>query len=206
MDNNQDKNVNAFTFDNLRTLSVLLSGNELNGLVGGINKARKALDVYCQTLKVKEKDFAVSTQPQKVPSATNNQPTAPRPVKNGKFNNATPGKTTNFAPRKQGEFFARRNEQGGKTNFKPNGARPERTGSATNKRTFGRTAELDIVQKPERSVGNKNKSKSHDNENSKGLSIKSKIRMGFVELEDYENEDRIGRVRKVKKATRKNSY
>ena len=58
MENKQEKNVNALTFDNLRSLSTLLSGNEFNAFVGGINKARKALDTYCKALKDREKAFS----------------------------------------------------------------------------------------------------------------------------------------------------
>ena len=200
MENKQEKNVNALTFDNLRSLSALLSGSEFNAFVGGINKARKALDTYCKSLKDRERTFSQTVE-QSVEEVKQDSKLA-QPKAN-KFNTKDGGKTTNFAPRKQGDFFARRNENGGKTNFRTNADGKAGFGGTQKpqqKRTFGRTPEIDIVQKPERTIGNKNKSKSHDVENSKGLSIKSKIRMGYIDFDSDYDEDKIGRVRKVKKA------
>ena len=62
MENKQEKNVNALTFDNLRLLSALLSGSEFNAFVGGINKARKALDTYCKSLKDRERTFSQTVE------------------------------------------------------------------------------------------------------------------------------------------------
>ncbi len=209
MENKNDKNTNALTFDNLRKLSVLLSGNEFNTFVGGINKARKALDAYCKTLKDREVVAAKeNAEPQK---AVVQQPQVAETIKtdrrpNTKQNNTAQQRTPNFAPRKQGEFFAKRNENRGPNAGRPNVGKPNQpnqnqtrtTAGAQKPRPFGRAPEISIVQKPERTVGNKNKSKTHDNEN-KGLGIKAKIRMGYIELEDYEDENRMGRVRKAPK-------
>ncbi len=207
MDN---RNNNQLTFDNLKKLSQLLSGNEFNAFVGGISKARKALDAYCKQLK--DRESALATKPSSAPAtdasvapvrantaAPKTAPSAPN-----KFNNPRPN---NFAPRKQGEFFARRNRESKEGANARGDRRPiNRTASngtarpVTGKpRPFvSRAPEINVVQKPERSIGNKNKSKSHDNEG-KGLNIKAKIRMGYIDLDNFGEEERMGRVRKAPK-------
>ena len=61
-----------------------------------------------------------------------------------------------------------------------------------------------VVAKPDRTFGNKNKTKVNENEK-KELNKKAMIRKGYIAIDDFENEDRIGRVRtkKVKKVEAK---
>ena len=209
MEKKIEKNNSQLTFDNLKKLSQLLSGNELNAFVGGISKARKSLDAYCKLLKDKESNLAnqssVVNKAESKPLATEKTVTKAQPNQQ-KFNN----ERANFAPRKQGDFFARRNQEG--KNFakdakgpqrqfgqKPTGVTGTKTTPTNKPRPFAsKTPEINVVQKPERSFGNKNKSKSHDSEN-KGLNIKAKIRMGFIDLDNYDEEERMGRVRKAPK-------
>jgi len=51
-----------------------------------------------------------------------------------------------------------------------------------------------VVAKPDRTFGNKNKTKVNENEK-KELNKKAMIRKGYIAIDDFENEDRIGRVR-----------
>ena len=80
--------------------------------------------------------------------------------------------------------FNKDNNPNGKTQFRPTGLLPKVDKSES------------IIVKPERNFGNKNKTKVNTSEK-KELSLKSKIKMGYVEIEDYSNgdEERIGRVR-----------
>ena len=48
---NQQQNKSAVDFTNLKTLNKLMLGNELNGFVSGLKRAKQGLDAYCKDLK-----------------------------------------------------------------------------------------------------------------------------------------------------------
>ena len=101
------------------------------------------------------------------------------------------------APRNDGRSFNKDGKPFEKKSFVPrdnNGFKP------TIKPSKPEIADT-IVSKPERSFGNKNKTKTFDTEK-KELSKKAKIKMGYIDIDDnyMDGEERMGRVRsKVKK-------
>jgi len=211
--NNNVKQNNNTAFENLKKLSGLLNNNQVSSFVQGINQAKKSLDAFCKTLKEKEREIIenakkIEEKPQVVvkeekPNITFTPNTNTQKSAKPNFGRQQQGQNPNYVPRQgrpmgngpqQGQqkpFGQRNNQQGNSTGApRPAGARPFRPVKE----------EPDtLVVKQERSFGNKNKSKSNDNEK-KELSVKAKLRMGYIEVDDFnEDEERIGRVRKVKK-------
>ncbi len=204
-----EKNTNkqqGSQFENLKTLGGLLSTNELSSFVSAISKAKLALDNYCKILKSKEQSVAKKTEtetsaPKEVytPKSFERQNTPNAQAK--PFERRQDSRPNNgFVPRQQGT----RPSQGAR----PQGAGARPTQGATSRPTtgaprptakpsLGKVEKITVITKPERSFGNKNKSKVIDSDK-QGLNIKAKIRMGFVELDDYEAEERMGRVRTLK--------
>ena len=202
-------------FENLKKLSGLLNSPELSSFVGAIGKAKKSLDAFCKMLKEKEAEIIAKPvkeevkevvqpqqtqnisftpsnnvrRPERVERPIGRQPQAQRPAGQ---NQRAPFAPKPFGPRaQQGQAPFDRNQQGTRPMQKPAGARP-----------FARPVREEpdtLVVKQERSFGNKNKTKTNDSEK-KELSIKAKLRMGYIEMDDMGvDEERIGRVRKVKK-------
>ena len=204
-------------FTNLKMLNNLMLGNELNSFVSGLKKSKQTLDAYCKTLKelsnkvIKEKVVA-PVEPQKPQEVVNQvnktqvkedkQFSKPFANKNNgdqqnKFNNKSNYNNNGFnKDRNQKPQF--NNNQNGKNQGKPqfnkdkdqknNGPRP-----LGPKSTFVPRGEVvSFVPKPDNKK--EKKQKTYDTEK-KGLNIKAKIRMGVVDFDDEENENRIGRVR-----------
>ena len=209
MDKNAKTQNNNSTFENLKRLGGLLSSNELSSFVGAISKARKALDNYCKILKEKEGSVAkeVASIPAKqevyTPKSFERPAAEQRPTMQ-RNNNTRPEQRGEQRPFNQKQGLNPRGPQGAR----PNGPRSNTNGSRPNNATQGmqnRTSRPAIakpekemiVTKPERSFGNKNKTKVFDSDK-QGLNVKAKIRMGMIELDDYEAEERMGRVRTLK--------
>lgn len=202
------------SFENLKKLGGLLNSNELSSFVGGISKAKKSLDAFCKMLKEKEAQIIAgpakeepkvaekpASESSKISFTPNNnvqrraekpmmgrQPQgANQPLGQRPFGGQTQG------PRPQGTNGAKpfAKDQGRPMGPKPMGAKPFRP---------VREEPDTLVVKQERNFGNKNKTKSNDNSEKKELSVKAKLRMGYIDMDDMEmDEDRIGRVRRVKK-------
>ena len=215
---NQQQNKSAVDFTNLKTLNKLMLGNELNGFVSGLKRAKQGLDAYCKDLKdYKAKNHKVEkvVQPkiepkvESVEAKVNIKPSADvqrQPAKSfapsdkqSRFNNKS-NYSNNPKDRNQKPQF---NKDG--KNAKPQFSKDNKEQKSTGPRPLGpkstfvpRGEVVSFVPKPDNKK--EKKQKNYDVEK-KGLNIKAKIRMGVVDLDDDENEDRIGRVRvKNKKA------
>jgi len=204
------KQKNNTAFENLKKLSGLLNSNEISSFVGAISKAKKSLDAFCKTLKEKESSIIAKPRKEEVKEVveekqsitftpSNSGPRAPKP----NFGRQPQGERPARPMQGQQRPFGQRPQQAGAG--KPMGQgqqRPFGQKPATGAKPFVRSTREEpdtLVVKQERNFGNKNKTKSNDNEK-KELSIKAKLRMGYIEMDDFnEDEDRIGRVRKVKK-------
>ncbi len=214
----QQKNNNSFS--NLKTLGNLLSGNELNSFVSAIGKAKRALDVYCKQLKEKEgvmlakaeaeQKAAVAPTPAK-PEPTNQVTTFQQPARQYENRPQQTGKrefnNQNQKPFNKNGAFGNSQQRG---EFKPKGNNPQFNKNKTSEEkgripaprtpNVSRGATMDktpLYTKPERNIGNKNKFKVAESDK-KELNKKAKIRMGYVDVEDFENEERMGRVRSNK--------
>jgi len=200
---NQEIKQKSVSFDNLKKLSLILSGSELNTMIASISKSKNALDVFCKKLKEfeaslinKKKEIANKevAKPEKEANTfvkTNN--VAKPEAKSANFNKVAKdvnkfNKEKPMAPRDNKltdkKTFVPRDNNG----YKPKLSKPEIIEP--------------IATKPERSFGNKNKTKTFDTEK-KELSKKAKIKMGYIDIEDnyLDGEERMGRVRtKAKKA------
>ena len=213
-------------FENLKKLNAIWGGNELNTIVANISKSRNALDTFCKNLKAHENslkkqqstvDNTVVTSKAEDKSETKNitltkvsqpqqnenrQRTFDRNKKD--FNKVSDNSSFNKTNRNgnfnrvEGKTYPPRDDRNGQkpNNFVPrdnNGYKPK-----TSKPEIADT----IVTKPERSFGNKNKTKSFDTEK-KELSKKAKMKMGYIDIDDnydVDGEERMGRVRtKAKK-------
>ncbi len=224
--NSSQKNTNSFS--NLKTLSSLLSGNELNAFVGAISKAKRALDAYCKQLKEKETESISKKEPEQSsakietlkaeqkqekvspvnPTFEKQKQTEPKQFSQQgqykkEFNNQgnkpfNKGNSFQQNGYKNGEFKQRGNAPFNKNKNSEDGAKripaPRTPNVSRPKPILDKTP---LFTKPERNFGNKNKSRIDDSDK-KELNKKAKIKMGYVDIEDYENEERMGRVRSNK--------
>ncbi len=215
MDNrNAQQNKNTVSFEKLKKLSQMLNGSELGSFATGISKAKKALDTYCKSLKEKEvTSKSAPTQPATTapaPVATNKVEEKPNIVFTPK-NNVRPQFNRNQPDSRGNNNNPRFNRDGSRPPFnrnnsdRPMGQRPAGGRVASNGqqgqnrpfKPFVKEEKEVLFVKPEREFGNKNKTKQVNDEK-KELSKKAKIRMGYVEVEDYENEDGSARIRSSK--------
>jgi len=214
LENKENVKKSSTSFENLKKISAILSGNELSTLVGKITKSRQALDAFCKS--VKEKEASLKNKP--VTKDTFEKVKAETPVEQPKVsniktinkerkpfdNNQNKNSNGNFSKGQlrdnkfnNGKPFNKENKPMEKKSFVPrdnNGFKPTRPAKPEIADT--------IVNKPDRNFGNKNKTKSFDTEK-KELSKKAKIKMGYIDIDDdydLDGEERMGRVRtKVKK-------
>ena len=228
MENKNTQNKNSVSFERLKQLSTVLNGNELGSFVSAIGKAKKALDAYCKTLKDKEVENKNKAPEATVSETTATVTPVQKPVEqkpnivftpnnNFRQNRQNNGYNSN-GYRNQGDRpnnprYGNANGQfGNRPSFgRPNGERPMGQGAQgqrpsrpgapiqgrPNARPFVKEEKEVLFVKPEREFGNKNKTKQINDEK-KELSKKAKIRMGYVEVEDYENENGITRLRSSK--------
>lgn len=211
---NTQTNKSVVSFERLKKLSAVLNGNELGSLVSAIGKAKKTLDFFCKSLKEKEVEF--KNKPKETASEVKSEvkveekPNIVFTPKNSVRQNAG----LRQGEQRQGGFSPRFNN-GQRPPFNRNGVdRPpmqQRTKVGTPStaqkpfnKPFGKEEKDVLFVKPERDFGNKNKTKQVNDEK-KELSKKAKIRMGYVDVEDYENEDGIARIRSSKPKKQKES-
>lgn len=216
MEKNTNKPQHSTSFENLKTLGGLLSTNELNSFVSAISKAKLALDNYCKILKSKEQtishtDVVETPAPKEVYTPKSferpNTPNKPFEKRPDYRNDNRSSENRGYGARPNGGMRPNQSQNPNRPmQNRPNGlgGRPQGTGRPApngarpaSKPDFAKVEKVAIPTKPERTFGNKNKSKVVDSDK-QGLNIKAKIRMGFVELDDYEAEDRMGRVRALK--------
>ena len=221
-ENNKQKSV---SFENLKKLKSILSGNELNGIVSNIGKSRSSLDVFCKNLKSHENSLKKREQAKRVESVENtvvsekvqqvqDKPQQTNQDKPKTFDRERQNRDTRF--NKENVSFNKVNKDGkfnrgeGKTFSKDSKPfdKNEKKGNFVPRDNNGYKPKMpsveiveSIVTKPERNFGNKNKTKSFDTEK-KELSKKTKMKMGYIDIDDnyIDGEERMGRVRtKVKK-------
>lgn len=219
----QTSNKPVFDFTNLKSLNQLISGNEINSFAVGLKKVKQSLDAYCSNLKkvyankknaiAQEKQVqkqVVETKPQVVKEEvktnvdTTQKPVEKKPIVNNNVNkqfgngDKKPFNKNGERPQQDKRFnngndkkpfnkdkdFSKRPQQGNN--------QPKQLGP---KSTFVPRGEVvSFVPKPD-NKREKDKSKRNFDSEKKGLNIKAKIRMGVVDFNDDENEERIGRVR-----------
>lgn len=213
MDNKNNQNKSAVDFTNLKALNKLMLGNELNGFVANLKQAKLTLDTYCKGLK----EHSSKLEKQKVvPAVQPVEATKPTQVNNVQNKDVNKVASKSFVPKEQfkpnnnksnynNNFNKDRSQRPQNNNGKPQqGGRPAFNKDKDNKNNNGprqlgpkstfvaRGEVVSFVPKPDNKK--EKKQKTYDTEK-KGLNIKAKIRMGVVDFEDEENEDRIGRVR-----------
>lgn len=202
------------SFENLRFLSELVKGNEINQMVTNIKKAKQSLETYYKKIKDKVKVDAskpqVTIEPSesvvtKATSETNPTANTGREASFVKKDAGATNTNKSFQPKtpynknnQQGNFNRQNNGQKSGFNkpFNKDGVKPVKDGN----KPFGKKPSTAIVpeiivQKNDRTFGNKNKTHKVLDENKNKSSIKTKIKMGIIQTEDFENEERMGRVR-----------
>ena len=228
---NQENKQKSVSFDNLKKLSAILSGSEINSIASGISKSKNALDSFCKRLKERENNLktqailaqskpepvVVTVQKKEVPTET--IPSKPKAekvdmVKKGPNNSGKVSfnKVNNkdFKPRgdKENKPFNRDNKGDNNKTFEKKAFVPRDNNGYKPKPSFNKEPIVDaVITKPERNFGNKNKTKTFDTEK-KELSKKAKIKMGYIDVEsnyydDDDNEPRMGRIRTKPKKQQK---
>ena len=198
MDNkNTSAQKNNTAFTNLKTIGTILSGNELNNFVSAITKSKRSLDAFCKLLKEKEaleletkaseikQETSVNNE-QKFENSLNN-----KTVKNFSAQNKTFNKNQNSPKQFNNDFRKNKNNEN-KSNEKPRIPAP-RTPNVSKPVVMAEK----INTATNRNFGNKNKTKIIENDK-KELNKKAKIKMGYIDIDNFENEERMGRVRSNK--------
>lgn len=233
MEKNKQQSTNkpALTFTNLKSLNQLISGNEINNFASGLKKAKQTLDTYCKNLKevyAKKKNSVVQEKPVQKQPVEQQKVVAQKEVKTEQVQRPTAEKKP-FVNNNSGNAKPNMDKKPFNRNFDKNGDRPQQDKKFNNgdkkpfnkdfkkpqtsqnnqpkqlgpKSTFVPRGEVvSFVPKPD-NKREKDKSKRNFDNEKKGLNIKAKIRMGVVDFNDDENEERIGRVRVKNKKQQK---
>lgn len=233
MEKNKQQSTNkpALTFTNLKSLNQLISGNEINNFASGLKKAKQTLDTYCKNLKevyAKKKDSVVQEKTVQKQPVEQQKVVAQKEVKTEQVQRPTAEKKP-FVNNNSGNGKPNTDKKPFNRNFDKNGDRPQQDKKFNNgdkkpfnkdfkkpqtsqnnqpkqlgpKSTFVPRGEVvSFVPKPD-NKREKDKSKRNFDNEKKGLNIKAKIRMGVVDFNDDENEERIGRVRVKNKKQQK---
>lgn len=233
MEKNKQQSTNkpALTFTNLKSLNQLISGNEINNFASGLKKAKQTLDTYCKNLKevyAKKKNSVVQEKPVQKQPVEQQKVVVQKEVKTEQVQRPTAEKKT-FVNNNNGNVKLNMDKKPFNCNFDKNGDRPQQDKRFNNgdkkpfnkdfkkpqtsqnnqpkqlgpKSTFVPRGEVvSFVPKPD-NKREKDKSKRNFDNEKKGLNIKAKIRMGVVDFNDDENEERIGRVRVKNKKQQK---
>lgn len=233
MEKNKQQSTNkpALTFTNLKSLNQLISGNEINNFASGLKKAKQTLDTYCKNLKevyAKKKNSVVQEKPVQKQPVEQQKVVVQKEVKTEQVQRPTAEKKT-FVNNNNGNVKLNMDKKPFNRNFDKNGDRPQQDKRFNNgdkkpfnkdfkkpqtsqnnqpkqlgpKSTFVPRGEVvSFVPKPD-NKREKDKSKRNFDNEKKGLNIKAKIRMGVVDFNDDENEERIGRVRVKNKKQQK---
>ena len=233
MEKNKQQSTNkpALTFTNLKSLNQLISGNEINNFASGLKKAKQTLDTYCKNLKevyAKKKNSIAQEKPVQKQSVEQQKVVVQKEVKTEQTQRPTAEKKS-FVNNNNGSGKPNMDKKPFNPNFDKNGDRPQQDKRFNNgdkkpfnkdfkksqasqnnqpkqlgpKSTFVPRGEVvSFVPKPD-NKREKDKSKRNFDNEKKGLNIKAKIRMGVVDFNDDENEERIGRVRVKNKKQQK---
>lgn len=233
MEKNKQQSTNkpALTFTNLKSLNQLISGNEINNFASGLKKAKQTLDTYCKNLKevyAKKKNSVVQEKPVQKQPVEQQKVDVQKEVKTEQVQRPTAEKKP-FVNNNSGNGKPNTDKKPFNRNFDKNGDRPQQDKKFNNgdkkpfnkdfkkpqisqnnqpkqlgpKSTFVPRGEVvSFVPKPD-NKREKDKSKRNFDNEKKGLNIKAKIRMGVVDFNDDENEERIGRVRVKNKKQQK---
>lgn len=233
MEKNKQQSTNkpALTFTNLKSLNQLISGNEINNFASGLKKAKQTLDTYCKNLKevyAKKKNSVVQEKPVQKQPVEQQKVVVQKEVKTEQVQRPTAEKKP-FVNNNSGNGKPNMDKKPFNRNFDKNGDRPQQDKKFNNgdkkpfnkdfkkpqtsqnnqpkqlgpKSTFVPRGEVvSFVPKPD-NKREKDKSKRNFDNEKKGLNIKAKIRMGVVDFNDDENEERIGRVRVKNKKQQK---
>ncbi|MDY5042010.1 MAG: translation initiation factor IF-2 [Eubacteriales bacterium] len=233
MEKNKQQSTNkpALTFTNLKSLNQLISGNEINNFASGLKKAKQTLDTYCKNLKevyAKKKDSVIQEKTVQKQPVEQQKVVAQKEVKTEQVQRPTAEKKP-FVNNNSGNAKPNMDKKPFNRNFDKNGDRPQQDKKFNNgdkkpfnkdfkkpqtsqnnqpkqlgpKSTFVPRGEVvSFVPKPD-NKREKDKSKRNFDNEKKGLNIKAKIRMGVVDFNDDENEERIGRVRVKNKKQQK---
>lgn len=233
MEKNKQQSTNkpALTFTNLKSLNQLISGNEINNFASGLKKAKQTLDTYCKNLKevyAKKKNSVVQEKPVQKQPVEQQKVDVQKEVKTEQVQRPTAEKKP-FVNNNSGNGKSNTDKKPFNRNFDKNGDRPQQDKKFNNgdkkpfnkdfkkpqtsqnnqpkqlgpKSTFVPRGEVvSFVPKPDNKREKDKSKRNYDNEK-KGLNIKAKIRMGVVDFNDDENEERIGRVRVKNKKQQK---
>ncbi len=233
MEKNKQQSTNkpALTFTNLKSLNQLISGNEINNFASGLKKAKQTLDTYCKNLKevyAKKKNSVAQEKPVQKQPVEQQKVVVQKEVKTEQVQRPTAEKKA-FVNNNNGNVKPNMDKKPFNRNFDKNGDRPQQDKRFNNgdkkpfnkdfkkpqtsqnnqpkqlgpKSTFVPRGEVvSFVPKPD-NKREKDKSKRNFDNEKKGLNIKAKIRMGVVDFNDDENEERIGRVRVKNKKQQK---
>ena len=233
MEKNKQQSTNkpALTFTNLKSLNQLISGNEINNFASGLKKAKQTLDTYCKNLKevyAKKKNSVVQEKPVQKQPVEQQKVVVQKEVKTEQVQRPTAEKKP-FVNNNSGNGKPNTDKKPFNRSFDKNGDRPQQDKKFNNgdkkpfnkdfkkpqtsqnnqpkqlgpKSTFVPRGEVvSFVPKPD-NKREKDKSKRNFDNEKKGLNIKAKIRMGVVDFNDDENEERIGRVRVKNKKQQK---
>ena len=233
MEKNKQQSTNkpALTFTNLKSLNQLISGNEINNFASGLKKAKQTLDTYCKNLKevyAKKRNSVAQEKPVQKQPVEQQKVVAQKEVKTEQVQRPTAEKKS-FVNNSNGNAKPNMDKKTFNRNFDKNGDRPQQDKRFNNsdkkpfnkdfkkpqtsqnnqpkqlgpKSTFVPRGEVvSFVPKPD-NKREKDKSKRNFDNEKKGLNIKAKIRMGVVDFNDDENEERIGRVRVKNKKQQK---
>ncbi|MBQ7352063.1 MAG: translation initiation factor IF-2 [Clostridia bacterium] len=229
-ENTKQKSV---SFDNLKKLNAIWGGNELNSIVARISKSRTALETFCKNLKNKEVELKKQASKQVVEEkVVQSKPVVQSVETTVKTSDSNVSKVAkaesstqsfdrpqkkNFdqKPNKDGLVFNkvqskdrfnktdnRQKPQDGKPQFEKKAFVPRDNNGFKPKNNSKPEIAETIITKPERNFGNKNKTKTYDTDK-KELSKKTKMKMGYIDIDDNymdDGEERMGRVRtKAKK-------
>lgn len=233
MEKNKQQSTNkpALTFTNLKSLNQLISEKEINNFANGLIKAKQTLDTYCKNLKevyAKKKNSVVQEKPVQKQPVEQQKVVVQKEVKTEQVQRPTAEKKP-FVNNNSGNGKPNTDKKQFNRSFDKNGDRPQQDKKFNNgdkkpfnkdfkkpqtsqnnqpkqlgpKSTFVPRGEVvSFVPKPD-NKREKDKSKRNFDNEKKGLNIKAKIRMGVVDFNDDENEERIGRVRVKNKKQQK---
>lgn len=220
--NKQQTNKTVVDFTNLKSLNQLISGNEINSFATGLKKAKQVLDSYCKNLKeiyakkketkkveIKTEPVKVAEQKQSFTKQNETVKSSVQPIKKPFENKQNVNK--NVSDKKP--FNRTDNKSQGDKKFNSNNGDKKQFNKDFSKNQQNRNQQQNNSPKPlgpkstfvprgevisfvPKADNKREKDKSKRNfDEKKGLNIKAKIRMGVVDFDEDDNEERIGRVR-----------
>lgn len=206
---NKKENQNT-SFGNLKFLTQLIAGNQINQMITNIKKAKQSLETYYKNIKDKVVVKSKKPQVEIIKEESVIKPKVQTPIEKDnrensfvKNSNVKKDFERNSGNVKNSQSKTPFNKENN-SNFVKQSNRPfnkddNKSGSKNdksfNKKPLNIMADIPVIQKNDRNFGNKNKTHNKNMEESKNKSIKTKIKMGIIQTDDYEDEERFGRVR-----------